>query len=369
MKRTLFSLMLIFSLLFCLAGCAEKDYPPVPSTAEESRVLYTLSFEGKSYDVKYELYRAFFLNYRSEVDGGDASVWTSENKSAYITRINGMILDSVSEIYGTLHHAKKLGINPYSVSFDKQVSEYIKGSVEGYDDGQMSADGFGGDYDKYLESLKKNGLNYSVQDLLYRYAIATDKINEYYIGTKDESNPTPDMKEGKLEYTDADVRAYYDSDDTVRCLLAMLDSRSFTAERAQEIRDNIASYVNETGVISYIMNFTTTTERDGAVGILIGRTSLDSAYFAELTEEAFRIKKGETSEVVSVTDSDGSHYYILYRTDKTDEYFNENIAYITESYLNSKVRELVGADEIALRISATPTSEYTKLDHSAITLP
>ncbi len=369
MLKKLLSLTLIVCALFVLGSCAEDKYPPVESTAEESRVVYTLTLDGERYDVKYELYRAFFLNYKSIVDGGNESVWQGDGKYTYVTKINEMILDSVCEIYGALHHAKAIGINPYSTTFDKKIDEYIAGSVEGYNDGTLSAEGFGGDYDKYLESLKKNGLNYSTQVLLYRYAIAVDKINEHYIGTVDLDNPTPDMQSGALKYTREDLRSYYDSNDTVRCLLAVLDSRSFTAERANEIRDNMASYANEAGVISYIMNFTTTTERDGAEGVIIGKNSLDGAYYSGVTEQAFSISIGEVSQVVPVSNTEGSYYYILYKVAKTDEYFNGHIADITSSYLNSQISRLLSLTEAALVESATPTSEYSVIDHSAIAMP
>ena len=119
MKRIL-SLILVLASLLTLASCGNK-YKPVPSTEEESRVVMTLSLDGKKYDVKYELYRAMFLNYRSDVDGGDSSVWSGENKDEYIARIHEMIVARVTDIYATLHHAGTIGIDVYSKSVNSKI--------------------------------------------------------------------------------------------------------------------------------------------------------------------------------------------------------------------------------------------------------
>ena len=77
---------LVLSIL-SLASCTKNKYTPVESTAEEKKVVMTLSIDSDKYEVKYEIYRALFLELRDEVYGGDRSVWSVENKAEYIEKI------------------------------------------------------------------------------------------------------------------------------------------------------------------------------------------------------------------------------------------------------------------------------------------
>ena len=144
------ALLLLLVTVISLAACGQK-YEPVPSTEDELRVVMTLKIDEVLYDVKYELYRALFLANRDTVDGGDRSVWSGESRNEYIAKINEIILDRASDIYGAIHAAKKLGLNVYSSEADGIIEEYIRINVEGNGD---SVTGHGS-YDAYLEALKK----------------------------------------------------------------------------------------------------------------------------------------------------------------------------------------------------------------------
>ena len=149
MKRFIVLVMILLMSVPSLASCKkETTYDPVPSTEEESRVVMTFTYGSKTYSVKYELYRALFLNLKDDVSGGDDSVWESDNKQEYIDRINTLIASRAAHIYGVFKVASDLGIDLYSDSVDDTIQEYIKDSVEGSD----SLEGYGS-YNAYLAAL------------------------------------------------------------------------------------------------------------------------------------------------------------------------------------------------------------------------
>ena len=159
MKRIISAVLLVVVLSLMLVSC--NKYPPKKSTREERRVVMTLSLDGEKYEVKYELYRALFLNYKNQVDSGNHSVWASEQKNEYIDRINAIIARKAAEIYSVFHLAGKLGIDPYSKDVNEQIEEYVRISVEGNEADVM---GFGGDYDAYLEYMETGSIPEDVPD-------------------------------------------------------------------------------------------------------------------------------------------------------------------------------------------------------------
>ena len=59
--KKLISLILALAAILSLISCGTSEYPSVDSTEEELRVIMTYSLDSEKYEVKYELYRAFFL--------------------------------------------------------------------------------------------------------------------------------------------------------------------------------------------------------------------------------------------------------------------------------------------------------------------
>ena len=120
--KKIIAILLALASLFTLASCnKDKEYPPVESSEEEARVVMTLSIDGKNYDVRYELYRAFFLTYKSEVDGKDESVWTGDEKDEYVAKIDAIILDRITEIYAAFALCERIGFDVYSKDVDKKI--------------------------------------------------------------------------------------------------------------------------------------------------------------------------------------------------------------------------------------------------------
>lgn len=364
--KKLIALLLALAALFTLFSCSD-EYPPVESTEEESRVVMRLSVDGRTYDVKYELYRALFLSNKSTVDGGDDSVWSSENKAQYVEAINKIILDKVSDIYACIHLAGKIGDDVYSNEYENRIKEYIRINVEG--NGSITGHG---SYDAYLASLKDNYMNYSVSVLMMRYAYALERIKTYYYG--DESDPLD--KGGELSFTESDVKSFYTSDDCSRFLQAFMQKGVMTEEQIEDFRDILDSKSSDMEVALSIIGNTTATATDlisdgKIVGTVIGKYSLDNAYFSEYTEAAFSTPIGELSEVVTVegvSDGYSDGYYILYRLDKSDDHFTEAYETIAEAYKTHKVGEIIEEIKLSLSENHSFTDDGKAIDHSAVSM-
>ena len=362
--KKIIPLILILSLCLSLFACGNK-YRPVESSVEEKKIMYTMTVDGERYEVAYELYRALFMQYKSKVDGGDESVWSGERKDEYIAEIDGIIFNRIADIYAVLHLCGKVGIDVYSDVVEDTIRDYVKVSVEGGSIDDMTFAGFGGDYDAYLAHLKATYMNYSVQTLLFRYSIAYILLEDHYSAKV--------TGEDNVSYTRDDVRAYYDSDECVRVLEAFLstttdtDKLINTPERAKRLRDGIARQSDEWDVGTYMISNTLSGEalRDGTA---IGKYSLDPAYYSDLTEGAFSLAVGETSEVIEIITGISNGYYILYRTEKSAEHFEKCYDEIEASYiLNLIGKDVYGAAE-ALKASLTTTDAFNGLDRAGISM-
>jgi len=368
--KKIIALLIALASLFTLISCGGSDYPPQKSSDEEARVVMSVSFENKTYEIKYELYRALFLSVHKEVDGGDISVWSGINKSEYIEAVDEIIKDKVAEIYAAIHIASKIGVNVYSSDFDKKVKEYIKTSVEGGYIGQTEIEGFGGDYDKYLESLKKMGLNYSVQDLMIRYSLATEEIYKHYAGTLDTEEFLENAVSGALKYTKDDVLTFYNSADCVRVIRAFLPKQYFTSDRAESIRDTIAEKAvkSEAEVASYIIGQTTTGATDIKNGEIIAMHNLDKQYYSELIKCAFELDAFEVSEVININTGYEDAYVILYRTVKTNDHFEECYDSIARAYVQNEIGKIIDTDVTSIKENIKITDILAELDRGSIVI-
>ena len=370
--KKIIAILLLLATVFSLAAC-NKKYKPVESTEEEARTVMTLELDGKKYDVKYELYRALFLTYKNAVDGGDESVWSGDNSSAYVEKINEMIVDGVIEIYSAFALCERIHFDLYSGDVEEKISEYIKISVEGGSYGNTKINGHDS-YKKYLADLKAKGLNYSVQVLMFRYAIAIDAIDTYYIGTASSDDVDGNISKGALEYTKEDVEDFYNSDDCVRVLRISVQT-IMGYQKAQKVKDaleNAASSKSEpadkeTAVTNAIMgNGLYTDVAEVKNGYVIGRYNLDRFYFGDMTDAAFALNEGDVSDPVEIIATGEDSYYILYRTFKSGEHFNANYENIKYIYLTNCVGKISHGVAEELRSSVLYTEYFESLDHSRI---
>ena len=378
MKRIIATLLLLAAVLSICACGNNKKYPAVESTEEEARTVMTMSIYGKTYEVKYELYRAFFLTYKNQVDGGNSEVWSGESKDEYVARIDEMIIDRVVEIYSALAMAEKIGFDLYSNDVEKKIQENIKTSVEGGSYGSVYLEGYES-YDDYLAALKSININYSVQTLLLRYAIAIDAIDTYYIGTASSDDVDINITEGAIKYTEADVRDFYFSDDCARVLRANFQKAiSYTPlERAEKLRDKLIDAAaskttpeeKETAVFNAIIGsglYSNTAEMRN--GYVIGKYNLERSYYGDMTDATFALAEGEVSDPIDVVSDVENSYYIVYRTFKSEEHFEDNYDDIKYVYLTNYVGEIAHGVALELENSLVYTDVLKSIDHSSIAM-
>lgn len=363
--KKIFSALIVFILIFSFVSCGTA-YEPVKSTDEEKRIVMTAEFDGEKYNIKYELYRAIFLSLKSEIDGGDESVWTGADKDEYIKRADALAKSRIADIYSVFHLAEKIGIDVYSREFDKYIEDFIEVSVEGgfYNDTEI--DGFGGDYNKYLEYLKENNLNYSVQDLIIRYSLAGAKIFEYYVGNLDTGEFLPNVSTGKLEYTKDDVKAFYESSECVRVIEAKYFSlNGITRANAEEKRNKIiekTEYGEES--VKYYMIGSAAPEDAGVE--IITRHSRDMALYSTLVETAFSLKTFDVSEVIEIPSNYGTAYAILYKTVKDHINFEEDYEKIKLAFLENEVGKLIDNAAAELKEAFKNTAVLDEMNYSEI---
>ncbi len=371
--KKIISLILILASLVMLFACSDRFYEPVESTKLESTTVMTIEIDERRYDIKYELYRALYLTHKSAVDGGDESVWVGADKDKYIDEINALIIERIADIYGTFAACYRAGLDPYSTEVGKKINEYIKISVEGGALGGVPYKGYGS-YEKYLEQLAKLNLNYSVQTLLFRYSIAYDMLEEHYIGTISVDDiESGVISDGEIEYTESDVHAFYNSDDCIRTLRTYVSEYQSTElkELADSVREAIAGAApngEEAVLDAMIANASPTAQSELESGYLMAEYNLARGYYQAMTDAAFKLDVGEVTEPVRIHDGNELRYYIIYRCDKTDDYYNDNYAEIAYIYLKNELGKKL-SDTYSLAIKNVETTAFLEeLDYSKISM-
>ncbi len=364
MKKIL-AILLLSATIFSLASCSD-EYKPVKSTKEEAKAIMSLPVGNDEYDVRYELYRAFFLTYRDQVDGGNRSVWSSANKGEYINRINELIIDKAATIYATLHFAESLGIDPYSDDFESQITETVRIGVEGNGSDVVGHDG---DYDAYLESLKQMNLNYSVSTLLIRYELALEAINEYYAGRVDAV--LGNLGDG-YDIKEEDVRAYYYGEECARVLYIFYQDGVKSDLALEAIRSEMSGLSGDIDVALYIINHSMGLEseliKNGKVsGSIIGKYALNDLYYRDFTAAALALEKGKVSSVIK-TEGDDPGSYILYKLEKADEHFTAEYQTIRASYIDNLVGKSIANIKAAMKNGVSYTKNYDDVEHSNISM-
>ncbi len=364
MKKILL-LILILATVFSAVSCGSGYYDPVPCTEEEAQTVMTFTYGDKTYEVKYELYRALFLNLKGELDGGDGSVWSGENKEAYIAIANRRISDMLGYIYSAFAVCDSIGFDIYSYEVNNRISEYVKEAVDG--------EPYGGDYEKYLADLRENNLNYSAHELIIRWGIAMDAIDEYYIGTASADDISGQITIGNISYTKDDVKAFYDSDECVRVIRACIVDNGIrpTADRAEDVRQAVLSvaHLGDDAVAAAMAGAgSVTAQAELQNGYIIAKNNLNRFYYGEMTDTAFGLSVGGVSGVLTVVEDAGERCYVIYRTDKSDEHFNSCYSEIASIFLSDKVGKILSEAEKELLSSLDSSDFLNNLDYSAISM-
>ncbi len=340
MKRII-ALLLCLVCLCTVCSCGRK-YPEVESSESERRPVMTLTFDGQQYEVKYEVYRAFALMYRDSLEEGktpSADTWRAQvDKQIY-------------EIYATMALCESVGIDLYNKETDEQVDEYIRINIEG----DQFFDGYGS-FDNYLAALKEDYLTYAVADLLYRYSIGQQALYTYYEGADE-------YTAGAITVSDEDVEAFYADADTARVMLIQLSMETHTAQEAQLTRSTLLSKLAEGGeaaMADWLHRHTVTTEQV-TNGEMVSPYTLDDLVYADVTEATLSLSVGEMSDVISVMGGDDS-YYLVYRMEKTDDYFTKHRDDVRQACLTSKIGEQFLAAKSALAESRTDAPLLATLD-------
>ncbi len=365
----LMALVITLSLVSC-----EKKYEAQPSTEEELKVVMTLSYEGEKYDVKYELYRAFFLTFKEEIDGGNGSVWESDKKDEYISRINEKIISSICDIYSAFHLCDRIGVNVYSSKFNKQIDAYIEQSVASIiasagknEEEEISEEEA---YKIYLSELKEAGFNYEAHILIYRFELALAAIQDYYMGDFDVEDLNPGKNTGHLEYTRDDVLSYYNSDESARIIegfkSADINGALEKAEELQKRMSEIAESGDADRMVNLLVSSSTSSADDIKNGILIGKHQLDKMYWGPYTDTAFALGIGEVSDVIFISSETYDGYYVIYKYAKSAEHFEQCYNDIEYSYRQNEISKIREEARSGLAASVEFKDAYSSVVHADI---
>jgi len=347
MKRIRICACLLLIALLFLASCGDP-YPPVKSTDEEARVVLRMKNGGKTYEARYELYRALALPLR-DYYGSTAADRVDELKRT--------VADRILEIYTTLALCEELKIDLYDKSTDEQIDEYIRLDVEG----DSTFEGYGS-YDAYLAALREQYLNYATAELLLRYSIGLERLEAHYIGTYDYITQT--YKDSALSFTDADVTAFYNDADTARVMLIELPREVYTDEQIALTREaliNARDQGGESAVADWLLRYTYT---DVSItrGELVTPYTLDNLFYQSVTDCAMALPEGEISDPIEVMSDELDSVYLVYRLDKPDTYLTDNRDAVTDTYRYHLIGRELARVRDALKASMTETDVLKNLD-------
>lgn len=332
-RKSLIVLIAFFILTSALFSCTS-----IPESTEEEA---TIVLKIGSYEVPFEVYRYFFMNYKHEYDGGDENYW--ENDSIDSVKIYETIkektVSAVLRCYATFELCEEYGIDPYGSEIDKIVDETIDDYIKNE---------FGGKKE-YVNSLEGAYMTDSVFRFILRRFECDKELNDKLIAS------------GAIKTDDETVLAAI-KDKDVFCRAKQILIKNDVGE---DISANLAKAKEALNAVSLGMDFDTLVAKYGEdTEMIINPTGY---YFThnELIEEfekaAFALEIGETSGIVE----SNVGYHIIQRCEVDASYVKEHFDDLKESYLTWKYQEAVEIEMAKLTVSGTNSELLSSLANFA----
>lgn len=314
----LIAFSLLTSVLFSCTSIPE-------STEEESTTVLTIG----DYEVPFEVYRYFFMNYKHEYDGGDENYWKDESVDAseICEVIKEKTVSAVLRCYATFELCKEYGIDPYSSEIDKIVDETVDDYIKTE---------FGGKKE-YVSSLEGAYMTDSVFRFILRRFECDKELNDKLIAS------------GAIKTDDETVlTAIKDKDVFCRAKQILIKN-----DVGEDISANLAKAKEALNAVSLGMDFDTLVAKYGEDTEMIinptGYYFTHNELIEEFEEAAFALEIGETSGIIE----SNVGYHIIQRCEVDASYVKEHFDDLKESYLTWKYQEAVEVEMAKLTVSET----------------
>lgn len=340
--RSVTAMLLLLSLLFSVVACG--GYRPVKSSDEELATVLTL---GGDLSVSYELYRFYFLSELSLSEKDPAQLDETEKKALF-DELHSAALDELAQVYAVVRFCNTYGIDIYSDEFDDAVDEEMKLLYEEQ----------GGERDPYLSYLKSYNMNDSVCRMLVRLNYAEKKLGEHV------------RDAGIIKSDSVTVQNYIKSDECIRVTWIYISNASSLnyADRELDVIEAEALNATNTEFLRMTHNVLPEhyTDEELETGFYIGPYQLDP-YYAELTEAAFSLEVGETTEWVR----SGDGMYIVRRLPKDEAYMNDlsNLGDFTEYYLLNEFYKMLAEEADRLLTNVQYAEVFSTFSFDTLKMP
>lgn len=333
MKKTFLrtiSFVLSVMLATALVSCGEK-YSFPESTDEETE---TVLFIG-DYEVPFEQYRYFFMNYKLSYDNGSDKYWQTHDEVGPFAEIDALVRESLLRCYATFALALDYDIDYRSGSVQKAVSDTINKSIENE---------FGGP-DEYLTALIGAYMNNSV----YRFAITEFECEERLFSALVGDGTIKDDEETIMAaITDGEfcrakqILIMNNDDDDPEANRKLAEDVLSLAKNGEDFDALVAKYGEDPEMITNPTGYYFT------YGELI----------AEFEDAAFALDIDELSGVVE------SHlgYHIILRLKPELSYVISNLDTLSKAYLTSHFQAEVSKKAETMRVTDTALSRSLSMN-------
>ena len=323
-------LILLTALLFSAVSCAK-----IPeSTEEDKRTALVIG----NYEVPYEQYYYFFMNYKREYDGGDDAYWNSADidKEAVFAELKEDTNSALLRCYATFSLAEKYGIELDSSEIkgiiDQTVDEYIKNDF--------------GDTKTYVDSLKAAFMNDSVFRFVMLRFECDKLLNDALIA--DKKIPTDDK---------TILAAISGGEEFCRAKQILIkndpgEDPALNLERAKEALNSAALGVDFDRLVAEYG------EDPEMIVNPQGYYFTKNQLLEEFEDAAFALEIGEISEIVESY----LGYHIIMRCEIDPGYVSVNYETLREAYLTYRYQKEVEAEMASLSVKEASFISSMTLD-------
>lgn len=297
--------VILASTLLSLISCGSKYELPESSEEELETVLRV-----GDYEVPFELYRYFFMNYKRTYDEGDESHWDKLGEAESFSMLDGLARDSITRIYATLALALDYKIDYKSGAVQREVIKTIEEYID------MECDG---DMEIYKKDLEGAFMNSSV----FRFVMAEFEcesrlfdalVDEGKIVTDDETIMNA-ITGGEFCHAKQILIMNNDEDDPEENR-RIAEEVLAKAQAGDDFDRLVAEYGEDTEMIT------------SPVGYYFTHGEL----IEEFEEAAFALEIGELSPIVESP----LGYHIILRCELDPMYVAQNFEDLAEAYKTSK---------------------------------